>query len=306
VRVPERNVPHVSSVHVPASGHPETRPQGTGVTIERDAHAQQFVIIANRVARDRRLHRSDRGLLVEILSLPPNTRISADTLADNGPEGRDAVRSMLRRLEAAGYVVRQKVQDDRGHWSTRLIVRETPVENPEPTTGFQSSVPPAETPIVPGRTDDGFPVVGFPGAKDLKDEDLKNDHHQTRPPVDNCGETPAPAPDDDLIGDVRRDVKIQHGADITDAEARHLIAEWRKRAELPPHTVKPLRWYKTCVANESNILALLPARPATPQPPRGTCGQCDPRTAWLLDDHGYPDPSRPCSTCRACKARVAA
>lgn len=91
--------------------------------------------------------------------------------------------------------------------------------------------------------------------------------------------------------------------DITDVEAQLLISEWRERANLPARTAKPLRWYEICIANEPDILALLPARPAPAVPPRGTCGKCDPRTAWLLDDHGYPDPSRPC---RACKTRVVA
>jgi hypothetical protein len=125
----------------------------TGVTIERDAHSQQFVVVHNRVARDGRLRRDARGLLVELLSLAPGTRVTADMLAEDGPEGRDAIRRMLRDLEEFGYIERRKHQDERGRWSTRLIVRETPPETENP-----SPVRTEETRVSAGHTEDGFSV----------------------------------------------------------------------------------------------------------------------------------------------------
>jgi hypothetical protein len=292
----------VSSVHAHADVALEARPTDSGITIERDSHTQEFVIVHNRVARDKRLRRADRGLLIEILSLPRDTRITFAKLLECGPEGRDAVRGMIKRLVAAGYATTWTDHDKRtGRWTTRYKFYETPRTGQENT----SRPSPAETQETPGQDRDVFTAPENPSPKD-KDEEPKNDHHQTPPPVDNCEMPAAVVPDDDLTGDVRRNVKIQHGLDITDAEARHLIAAWRERAQLPPHAAKPLRWYETCAANEPSILALLPARPRAAVPPRGTCGLCDPRTAWLLDDHGYPDPGRPCPSCRACKAGIAA
>jgi hypothetical protein len=139
----------------------------TGITIERDSHAQQFVIVHNYVARDMRLRREAKGLLVELLSLPPGRRITADILAEQGIEGRDAVRRMLRDLENAGYIVRSKDRDEAGRWRHRMIVRETPARNsPEPEN--PSLVSPAETRVSPAQTGDWNPDVGDSGVKSIK------------------------------------------------------------------------------------------------------------------------------------------
>ena len=65
--------------------------------IENDEHNQMFVVLHNRVARDRTLTRSARGLLAELLSYRAGT-ISFDTLLRNGSEKRTALRRMLREL----------------------------------------------------------------------------------------------------------------------------------------------------------------------------------------------------------------
>ena len=52
---------------------------------------------------DKQLKRSSRGLLAEILSYPPDERPTLAQLAENGPEGRDAIRGMVVDLAAHGY-----------------------------------------------------------------------------------------------------------------------------------------------------------------------------------------------------------
>ena len=131
----------------------------TAITIERDPHSQQFVIVHNHVARDMRLKRDAKGLLVELLSLPPGWRVTVETLAEQGIEGRDAIRRMLRDLERTGYITRSRERDDAGRWRHRLIVRETPTRvSPEPEN--PSQVSPAETPVLPAQPGDGFSGVG--------------------------------------------------------------------------------------------------------------------------------------------------
>lgn len=90
------------------------------------SYTQEYVPIPNCTVRDKRLSRSARGLLVELLSLPADVRVTSETLAENGPEGRDAIRRMLSELEQAGYISRPREQDERGRWTRRLIVREIP------------------------------------------------------------------------------------------------------------------------------------------------------------------------------------
>lgn len=96
-----------------------------------------YTIIRNDVLRDARLSYRARGLLAEILSRPDNWRIDSRQLADHAKEGREAIRTALREIEAAGYIKRTKRQDpDTGRWTTDTVVYDTPVaditDNPTP------------------------------------------------------------------------------------------------------------------------------------------------------------------------------
>lgn len=106
-----------------------------------------FTIIANDLLRNNRLSLRARGLLAMLLSYPDNWRTSAEQLAKVCVEGRDAIRSTLAELEAAGYILRRRVQAiDSGQWSTETVVFDTPqqsteqsTETSQPTTAFQAS-----------------------------------------------------------------------------------------------------------------------------------------------------------------------
>lgn len=104
---------------------------------------RDFSIISNSLLRDESLSFRARGVLCAILSFPEGFRVSSDRLSDMGKEGRDAVRSALKELEAAGYIKRQKRQDERGLWSSECVVMDVPeraVGNPaKPRTDFQAS-----------------------------------------------------------------------------------------------------------------------------------------------------------------------
>jgi hypothetical protein len=88
--------------------------------------------------------------------MPDGWRTSSDRLARLGPDGRDSVRSGLRELEQRGYLVRRRVQDDRGRWSTELIISDEPVDKPVDL--------PVDEPVDRPSTDAGIPDVGNPGA----------------------------------------------------------------------------------------------------------------------------------------------
>jgi len=146
-------------------------------TIERDPHAQNFVVIHNRVARDMRLKRASKGLLIEILSLPRGTRISIAKLAVIGQEGRDAVRTMLRDLEAYGYATRSTVRNKRGQYRTRYRFHETPVDGPPRSPVDNSALP-----------DDSRPVDNSARESPVDNSALPDDSR----PVDNSArEAPA-------------------------------------------------------------------------------------------------------------------
>jgi hypothetical protein len=167
-----------------------------GMEIDRDEHQQQYVTLGNAVARDTRLTFRASGLLTDLLSRPPGSRVTTATLATGCREGVGAIRTAMNELIGVGYVKRTKSRDDLGHWITRLKVYETPQPVDEadmpklkqrrarvpvppktknPKVDSWSPAPPAETPVSAGHAGDQKPDAGFLVPKDLKNEDLKNE-----------------------------------------------------------------------------------------------------------------------------------
>lgn len=76
----------------------------TGIIIHRSRHAQQYVVIPNAIARNNRLSFRARGLLVMLLSLPPEWHVTTDMLAEDNPDSRTAIRAAMLELRETGYV----------------------------------------------------------------------------------------------------------------------------------------------------------------------------------------------------------
>ena len=139
-----------------------------------------YTIIRNDVLRDSRLSYRARGLLAEILSRPDNWRVRSNQIADQSKEGRDAIRSALREIEAAGYITWRKHQDPKtGRWTTDTVVHDTPV-------AADDAQPKPENPK-PGLPKPGNPGPGKPGSigKNIKKE------HKEPPVLPNQGGLPS-------------------------------------------------------------------------------------------------------------------
>lgn len=87
---------------------------------------RNFLIVDNAVVRDSRLSLKATGLLVRILSRPDDWRMDRDSLARECKEGTAAIRSALKELRGAGYIVQGKRRDEKGHWITETVVYDRP------------------------------------------------------------------------------------------------------------------------------------------------------------------------------------
>lgn len=107
------------------------------MAILKNPNKDKFTVIDNFALRDNRLSLKARGLLVTMLSLPDNWKFSENGLCSIfEKDGQAAIRSGLKELEEAGYLVRERVRDEHGRVSSvNWIVYDKPqVENPSVVT----------------------------------------------------------------------------------------------------------------------------------------------------------------------------
>ncbi|MEV7975391.1 hypothetical protein [Streptomyces sp. NPDC086519] len=106
--------------------------------------------VDNLAARNRRISFRAKGLLLELLSYPPDNSITIAKLAGwsadarkNGfvAEGREALQMAMRELEREGYVVHVKRRTPGGQWETTTFVSAVPEALSEvaPSTGLPRS-----------------------------------------------------------------------------------------------------------------------------------------------------------------------
>lgn len=198
-----------------------------GIEIERSKHAQQFVVIGNAEARDRRLSFRARGLHHHLLSLPPGWRVTTTQLAQDNPEGRDAIRTALNELISLRYVTKRKHQDERGRWHTIMTVHDKP--EPETETGSEEPVP---------DTEDGFPGVGAPGVgkpgaiqKTVNENSKKDGQRLASRRGRASGAAAARWTDEKIIKDIRNTIVAVYGkeeSDWTSDEQILALWEWKK------------------------------------------------------------------------------
>lgn len=118
-----------------------------------------FTVVPNSWARDERLTRKARGLLVELLSHREGWEASIHSLARMGLEGRDAIRASVQELERYGYLERQQSFDAGGRFTRGTYILR------DPATAVGKSAQHSELPgVSAGGTVDGFPGNGSPSS----------------------------------------------------------------------------------------------------------------------------------------------
>ncbi|MGL5910611.1 MAG: hypothetical protein ACRCZP_11460 [Phycicoccus sp.] len=88
-----------------------------------------FVQIPRDSIRDTRLSLRARGLLAYLLDRPEGWIVRSETIARDAPEGREAIRSALRELGAAGYYRLERRHLTSGRVAMGTAVSETPIDS---------------------------------------------------------------------------------------------------------------------------------------------------------------------------------
>jgi DNA-binding MarR family transcriptional regulator len=131
-------------------------------TQERD----RFVTIDKHCLYDRDLSLKAKGMLVFLLAKPDDWQIYIDALANELPEGRDAIAAAIKELIKASYITRTRERDEQGQVRSYIYtVYEVRQDG--------------KISILPKR---GFPAQGFPEQENpqLRNTDLNEERKEGR------------------------------------------------------------------------------------------------------------------------------
>lgn len=148
--------------------------------VEKD---RNFTVMHNFHLRDRSLSNKAKGLLSVVLSLPEDWDYSVKGLVTLSGDGFDSVKSTLKELEAAGYLVRERERDSQGHLKGMIYCF---YEIPQPveviaaednTLGEGAPTeekPPMDKPLGEGTPIEGKPTQAKPHQLSTNDTNILN------------------------------------------------------------------------------------------------------------------------------------
>ena len=88
---------------------------------------ENFTTMCNIHLRDKSLSLKAKGMLSVFLSLPAEWHYSVKGLAEICQEGPDCIRSVLKELESAGYLIRRRTRKENGQLGdAEYLIYETP------------------------------------------------------------------------------------------------------------------------------------------------------------------------------------
>lgn len=125
------------------------------MAVFRVEKTRDYTVMSNHHLKNATLSLKAKGLLSVMLSLPDDWDYTLAGLAHISKEGVDAIREGVRELEAAGYIVRNRVRNAKGQLtSTEYVIHEQPVP-PSPTLEEPVQEKPAlENPTLENPTQD--------------------------------------------------------------------------------------------------------------------------------------------------------
>ena len=128
------------------------------MAVFRVEKSQNYTVMSNYHLRDKELSLKAKGLLSQMLSLPDDWDYTLAGLSHINRESKDAIRSAVNELEAAGYIQRRQTTDASGKFSgNEYVIHESPVTT-EPSLEKPSSGNPTTDNPSTGKPSSGNPT----------------------------------------------------------------------------------------------------------------------------------------------------
>lgn len=227
-----------------------------------------FTVLPNEVLRDADLNLQTKGLFCMMLSYPPDWTFSIGGLTKDAGCGRDKIRSALKNLEEAGYLIREQVHAENGHFSGNCYVlqdwKSSPLSGFPTTEKPTTENPSSENPTVINKDykkERDIPPIVPQGGRRKKDEPKRQPDWKPERfaglwgyyPHDKRGNKQKAIaawdklkPSDDLINDIGRRLKLlmaseswQAGVGIPHVSTFLNQRRWEDADNLDGHTVRP-------------------------------------------------------------------
>lgn len=96
------------------------------MAIIRVEKRSNFTVVDNTFIRDKNLSLKAKGLMLLMLSLPPEWDYSVAGLAAICREGMTAIRASLKELEQNHYLIRERKNNEKGYFVYEYILKEIP------------------------------------------------------------------------------------------------------------------------------------------------------------------------------------
>jgi hypothetical protein len=151
------------------------KPPAQAQTVRNNVRVN-FTMIGNDALRDESLSWDTLGLLAYMLSHTGTWQFRSHSMKRAGKgNGRDAVRRMMRELQAAGYLEYRKERGAAGRISTVIVVHYPPLPEAD------RPGPDNPAPVRPG------PVDTAPIEEQVEEDQVAEDHHNQAPPAGGAG-----------------------------------------------------------------------------------------------------------------------
>ena len=89
----------------------------------------KFVVVDNKLARNKHLTLKAKGLMLYLLSLPADKDITVKELGKHTIEGKDSLRNAVSELISEGYINKRTYRNEKGLYQTEYTVYEYPQES---------------------------------------------------------------------------------------------------------------------------------------------------------------------------------